>query len=190
VLVADVEGKLSEQAGARAESDGAGRVALDHVTVDRLSFEHAEFVQWVQPHLAVLRGVARREVGAADADDVVQETLIRAWQRRRTYDRARGSARAWLLAVLLDRARRHRVRRRPAAALVDDEASGDGGSVERLDIEAAIRALPARQRQIVTLHYLADLTQAEVAALVGITEGAVKSQLSAARAALRTRLDG
>ena len=151
----------------------------------------AEFDAWVAPHLSMLWALAARTVGAAAAEDVVQETLLRAWQRRETYDPARGSARVWLVAVLLDRARRHRVRGRwPSAGVGDtDSATAVTASSDRVDIEQAVRRLPPRQRQVVALHYLADLPVTEVASLLHISEGAVKAQLFDARRNLRQALE-
>ncbi|HZC72208.1 MAG TPA: sigma-70 family RNA polymerase sigma factor [Jatrophihabitans sp.] len=149
------------------------------------------FDAWVAPHLPVLSALAIHQVGAAAADDVVQETLLRAWQRRETFDPARGSPRAWLVGVLIDRSRRHRVRVRPFSRAMpagnpEPQASD---ATSRLDVERAVRRLPARQRQTVVLHYLADLPVAEVAGLLRITEGAVKAQLHDARAKLRLLLE-
>lgn len=144
------------------------------------------FESWVSPHLGALAALARHEVGGDVAEDLVQETLLRAWRRRATYDPARGSVRAWLVAVLLDQARRHRTRsaRRPLTALPDTwDATTDYAG--RLDVESAVRRLAARQRQVVVLHYLADLPVGEVAKLLGISDGAVKAQLFDARANLR-----
>lgn len=158
------------------------------------------FADWVGPHLSLITAVAAREVGRADADDLVQEALLRAWRRRSTFDATKGSVRVWLLAVLLDRARRHRVRglarmgwhRVPQQ--VDDspvrsDATGHAGSDQRLDVDAALRRLPRRQRQVITLHYLADLTVTDVAHVLGISVGTVKSQLFDARKALRGTLE-
>jgi len=163
------------------------------------------FASWVGPHLTVLNAVAGRLVSpAADADDVVQEALIRAWRRRSTFDADRGTARAWLLAILVDRARRHRVRGRVVelSCGVDDADSfarpdsidlgtdpGRGIEVMRLDVERAVVSLPRRQREVITLHYLADLPVADVAVVLGISVGSVKSHLFDARAALRSRLE-
>ena len=54
-----------------------------------------------------------------------------------------------------------------------------------IDLHDAIRELPERQREVITLHYLADLSVAVIAAQLGISEGTVKSQLHDARHALR-----
>jgi RNA polymerase sigma-70 factor, ECF subfamily len=138
----------------------------------------------------VLAVVAAREVGAVDAEDVVQDALVRAWRRRETFDPDRGSVRAWLLAVLLDQARRHRVRLWSARPrLVVDATVTDDPAGHRLDVEHAVRNLPSRQRQVVTLHYLADLPVAEVAGVLAISESTVKSELFDARARLRKVLE-
>ena len=131
--------------------------------------------------------VAVRQVGASDADDVVQETLVRAWRRRSTYSPQRGSERAWLLEILFDQSRRRRIRARPdlLASVTDQFADHDS----RLDVERAVAALPPRQREAITLHYLADLSVADVAVVLGISASAVKTHLVAARAALRTVLE-
>src|SRR3954453_17304020 len=80
---------------------------------DRAASTDATFGEWVAPHLAALWALAVHEVGSSAADDVVQESLLRAWRKWSPYDPVRGTARAWLVAIVLDRSRRHRVRRRP-----------------------------------------------------------------------------
>jgi RNA polymerase sigma-70 factor (ECF subfamily) len=146
------------------------------------------FATWVQPHLSVLRVLADRQVGTAAGADVLQEALLRAWQRRGTFDPDRGTVRAWLVAILLDRARRHRLRRplpypRVAAAVVE------APHADRIDVERAVARLPRRQRQVITLHYLADLSVAEVAGVLGVSESSVKTHLGAARSAMRAWLE-
>jgi len=152
-----------------------------------------EFEAWVSPHLPVLSALATRQVGTADAPDVVQEALLRAWRRRETYQPDHGSPRAWLIAVLYDQARRHRIRHlwphhRPEPDNPEPTAGPDHAD-DRLDIERAVAALPRRQRQVITLHYLADLPVADVAIALGITDGSVKTHLHNARAALRSALE-
>jgi DNA-directed RNA polymerase specialized sigma24 family protein len=147
-----------------------------------------DFAEWVTPHLPALRALADRQVGTAAGADVVQEALLRAWRRRSTFDPERGTPRAWLVGVLLDQARRHRLRRprpMPHVGHADPVAPG----TDRIDIERAVARLPRRQREAITLHYLADLSVAEVATVLGIAESSVKTHLGAARAALRTQLE-
>lgn len=148
------------------------------------------FADWVSPHLAALAVLAERQVGAAAAADVVQEALLRAWRRWETFRPDRGTPRAWLVAILLDQARRHRTRWRWTNSASQPPASGLAGpSGDRIDLERAIARLSRRQRQVVTLHYLADLAVTEVATVLGISESSVKAHLSAARAGLKTFLE-
>ena len=154
------------------------------------------FRAWVEPHLAVMRRVAVREVGSAGADDVVQEALIRAWRRRETFDLNRGTVRTWLLAIVLDRARRqarHTTRwARPLGEEHDEESQTPRSAAaveQRLDVEALVRQLAPRQRQAVVLHYLADLSVEEIAVVLGISPGSVKTHLRQARSRLQTRLE-
>lgn len=150
--------------------------------------DSAEFADWVRPHLLAMTRLAARLSGDTSADDVVQESLVRAWRRRSTFDPARGGAGPWLLAITADRARRHRVRERPSARLVD--LAGQSPDVERrLDIEAAIARLPRQQRLAVELHYFVGLALADSAQVLGCATGTVKSHLSDARRRLRADLE-
>lgn len=143
----------------------------------------AEFTQWVEPHLPALARFAARRVPSADRDDVVQEALIRAWQRWSTYDPERGSAVAWLIGILADRCRRHRVRSRgPTLELVETASTDLGPDV---DLERAVARLPARQRTAVDLYYFTGLDVATVAEVMGCAQGTVKATLHHARARLR-----
>jgi len=149
-----------------------------------------DFRGWVAPHLLAMSRLAARLAGEADRDDVVQDALVRAWRRRSTYDAARGAPQTWLLAIVADRARRHRLRAaRPTSALVD--VVGDTQDVDRdVDVELAVRRLPRRQRLAVELHYFLGLPVAECASVMACSEGTVKSTLSDARARLRRDLEG
>ncbi|WP_246160645.1 RNA polymerase sigma factor [Nocardioides humilatus] len=146
-----------------------------------------DFDAWARPHLPVLHRYAARLVGPADADDVLQEALVRAWRRRSTYDERRGTPLPWLIAIVRDRAGRHRTRRRDHLEL----AAADGPAAARdpdLDLERAIRALPPRQREAVDLYYFVDLDVAAIAAVMGCAPGTVRATLHQARAALRAQI--
>jgi RNA polymerase sigma-70 factor (ECF subfamily) len=146
------------------------------------------FADWVKPHLTVLRALADRQVGPATGADVMQEALLRAWRRRDTFDPDRGTVRAWLVAILLDRARRHRLRR-PGSHPAVGAGVIEAPNADRVDVERAVARLPRRQRQVITLYYLADLSVAEVATVLGVSESSVKTHLGAARSALRASLE-
>jgi RNA polymerase sigma-70 factor (ECF subfamily) len=148
-----------------------------------------DFRAWVTPHLVAMGRLAARLTSVADSDDVVQEALVRAWRKRSQYDEARGTAQSWLLAIVADRARRHRVRGLPAPAELIDVPASTTDVDATMDLEGAIRSLPHRQRLAVELHYLLGLDVKECASVMRCTEGTVKSTLSDARAGLRQRLE-
>jgi RNA polymerase sigma-70 factor (ECF subfamily) len=146
----------------------------------------AEFEVWVAPHLRALANLAARLAGPVARDDVVQEALTRAWRRRSTFDPARGTPQAWLLAIVADQARRATRRRRHPPAVpphVVPAAEYD------IDLERALAQLPRRQRLAVELFYFVDLGVADVAAAMGVSDGTVKSTLADARVRLRTLLE-
>lgn len=147
-----------------------------------------EFSDWVRPHLPALARLAARLAPSGDRDDVVQESLARAWAKRSQFDPARGSALAWLLAITADQARRARRRRRPFALFNADRRVRSID--DRLDIEFAVSKLPARQRLAVDCFYFVGLSVAETAVVMGCAEGTVKSTLSDARARLQRILEG
>ncbi len=126
--------------------------------------------------------LAARLVSHSDAEDVVQEALVRAWRRRSTYDAARGSELAWLLAIVADRARRHRTRPRAALSLVEVATTP---SPRDLDLERALGLLADRQRLAVGLYYFVGLDVPTCAQVMGCAEGTVKATLHQARGRLR-----
>jgi len=156
--------------------------------------EAARFADWAQPSLIAMTRLARRLAPHADPDDVVQDALVRAWQKWDQFDAARGAAATWLLAITADRARdarRSRVRRlrvvddlteAPDAAAPTADVAGD------LDLDRAIAQLATRQRLAVELHYFVGLSIDETAAVMDCASGTVKSTLSDARARLRQLL--
>ena len=148
-----------------------------------------EFARWVQPHLTALTRYAGRQVAPADRDDVVQEALIRAWQRWATYDDSRGTPVAWLLGILADRCRRHRTRRpAPVVELVDSVERVAPAPAHDVDLERAVAGLSRRQRQAVDLHYFVGLDVATVAEVMDCAPGTVKATLHQARSRLRDLL--
>jgi RNA polymerase sigma factor (sigma-70 family) len=154
------------------------------------------FVEWVRPHLPSMTRLAARLAVGADRDDIVQEALARAWSKQHQYDGTRGSVSAWLMAITADQARKAARRLRPVAELADHDApagetsTGSRQDVDaRLDVDKALRTLSARQRLAVDCYYFADLSVADTAAVMGCSEGTVKSTLSDARGRLRSLLE-
>jgi RNA polymerase sigma factor (sigma-70 family) len=122
----------------------------------------------------------------------VQEGLLRAWERSERGERI-DSLPAWVATVALNHARSalRRLRsERKARARLEAEASNRPSSpaAERVDIERALAALPRRQREVVVLRYYLGMETREVASVLAINEGTVKSTLFRARAALAEAL--
>lgn len=114
----------------------------------------------------------------AEADDLVQDAMARAWSKRAQFDPLRGSVQSWLLAIVADQARLRRRRRfggAPYARLPDSIEPGP--SPVSVDLRHAIDALPARQRTAIVLRHYVDLSMTEIAAVMGCSVGTVKSTL-------------
>ena len=145
----------------------------------------AAFADWVRPEVDRMTRLAARLAPESERDDIVQEALVRAWQKRGQFDPSRGTAAAWLLAITADRARQ---RHRPAIGL--GQLPGRVRSADdRVDVEFAISQLPPRQRLAVDCFYFVGLSVAETAAVMRCAEGTVKSTLSDARQRLRPLLE-
>ena len=140
------------------------------------------------------RGLYRRAYRVAyailgrrvEAEDVAQEALARAhlhWRRVRDYPDA------WVARVAANLAIGVWRKRRSTEGATADAPGADRLVADRLDLVAALRALPRRQREVVVLRYLADLPEAAVADALGCSAGAVKQHASRGLSALRARPD-
>lgn len=153
----------------------------------------AEFSDWAAPSMLAMTRLARRLAPNADADDIVQDALTRAWLKRAQFDRHRGTPTTWLLAIVADQARASRRSRIRRLRIVDDraelpEAAAPDGDAPDVDLERAIIALAVRQQLAVHLHYFVGLTVDETAAVMSCSAGTVKSTLYDARTRLRALL--
>lgn len=161
------------------------------------------FGEVVEPEIEVMLRVARSITRhAADAEDLVQESLVRAF---RAIDRFDGRhPRAWLLTILRNtHVNMHRRRRpltvddwelistsRPAFGAVSAPAAEDVYVSEELDeaLRAAVAALDTKFRSALVLVDVHDLSYAEAAAVLGVPVGTIMSRLSRARQRVRTTL--
>lgn len=157
------------------------------------------FATRVVPEIEVLLRVAYTLVPrATDAEDLVQDTLLRAFQAMDGFDGRH--PRAWLLTIMRN-AQINRTRRRRPELLDDpdrEESAGSEASVspealvvgEMFDgeVEAALDALPGRLRRVVELVDVHGLTYAEAADAMGMPVGTVMSRLHRARSRMRARL--
>jgi RNA polymerase sigma-70 factor (ECF subfamily) len=127
-----------------------------------------------------------------EAEDVVQEAFARAaanWRPVSTYDHPEAWVRrvAFNLAFTLRRRARRALSARPRLA---EPAETAGPSLDGVLLDQALRKLRRRHREVLVLHYLADLPINEIARVLEAPEGTIKSRLSAARAALEQELAG
>jgi RNA polymerase sigma factor (sigma-70 family) len=150
------------------------------------------FAAWAGPALLPMTRLARRLAPHADPDDIVQDALTRAWQKRHQYDGAKGTATTWLLAILADQARASRRTRHRWLRVVDDTADvpeiTTADVQPDVDLERAIAELAERQQLAVQLHYFVGLSVEETASVMDCSAGTVKSTLFDARSRLRRLL--
>jgi RNA polymerase sigma-70 factor (ECF subfamily) len=143
------------------------------------------------PHL--LQFVTRvLGVNRADAEDVVQDTWLRAYPALVTF-RSESSFSTWLCSVglraALDSMRKGK--RHVAESLFEDDASSDPPPTEdRMDIESAIARLAPGYRMVLVLHDVEGFTHEEIALQLGIAPGTSKAQLFKARRVMRALLTG
>lgn len=130
----------------------------------------------------------------AEAEDVVQEAFVRAVQHGSRFARM-DNPEGWLRTVAVNVARTRHRRRQVGDLLLRRSAVSPASTGEHADdtdgrdrLVAALRRLPAAQREAIALHYLADLPLHEVAATVGSPVGTVKARLSRGRTALAVLL--
>ncbi len=191
--VAVAERDRSRSASPRQERTGPADLTLEEA-----------FRRYVEPELEVLLRVARRLTSdPADAEDLVQDTLVRAY---RALDRFDGKhPRAWLLTILRNTWKNSLRERRPL--LVDDHdrefartaahgPDGRGGAEEHVMLDtvdhalvAALESLSQKKRDVVVLVDVDGLTYQEAADVLGIPIGTVMSRLHRARKQLRQELE-
>jgi RNA polymerase sigma-70 factor (ECF subfamily) len=146
-------------------------------------------------HAAALWRYACRLTGdQAHAQDVVQETLLRAWQHPEIVVDDERSARAWLFTVarniIIDESRRAWFRRElstPDGTGVLEGAGPDevDAALDRLLVGEALTRLTPAHREVVRRSYFEGWTTAQIAADLGVAEGTVKSRLHYALRALQ-----
>jgi RNA polymerase sigma-70 factor (sigma-E family) len=181
-LVPDV---LRAEPATSAASAGAVKWEADHMLTEIYLGEYRSLVR-----LAVL---LLHDVSTAE--EVVQEAFIAmhtGWRRLRDTEKAL----SYLRQAVVNRSRsvlRHRtVVDKNAPKHVPDEPSAEAGAImllERSAVISALRGLPDRQREAIVLRYYADLSEAEIAATMGISKGAVKSHTARGMAALKSVLE-
>lgn len=151
-----------------------------------------DFRHNVETMIPALRRYARALARDADiADDLVQDTLVRALRSEKLF--LGGDLRAWLYTILtnLNRNRRRSLARQPAMMeLFDTAADASGTEAEGRDISRALATLAEDQRAVLLLVVLEGLSYRDVADIQGVPIGTVMSRLARARAQVKAVLDG
>jgi RNA polymerase sigma-70 factor (ECF subfamily) len=151
------------------------------------------FHQGIEAAIPALRRYARALARDAEvADDLVQDTLVRALRSEHLFHG--GEVRSWLYTILtnLNRNRLRSLARRPAHAPIEDGDAPDmsGPEAGGRDIERALGSLVEDQRTALLLVVLEGLSYREVAEVQGVPIGTVMSRLARARAQIKAYLDG
>jgi len=183
-----------------AERDAAA-VADDAEIIGRSCAEAEQFAALFDRHAPLIHRYAARRVGREAADDLVAETFLAAFGKRRQYDRRYPDARPWLYGIATnlvgqhrrEEIRQYRIRR---AALPDLDVPGHAERVAaeqtargvRGILLAALAALPDGDRDVLVLIAWEQLTYDETARALAIPVGTVRSRLNRARARLRDAL--
>jgi RNA polymerase sigma-70 factor (ECF subfamily) len=153
----------------------------------------AGFRQGIEAAIPALRRYARALTRNAElADDLVQDTLVRALRSEHLFHG--GDIRAWLYTILtnLNRNRLRSLARRPTVQPIEDNDAPDASGTEAggRDIERALAALVEDQRAALLLVVLEGLSYREVAEVQGVPIGTVMSRLARARMQIKAYLDG
>jgi len=148
---------------------------------------------------AILQAYRRKVFGLAysfvrnreAAEDVAQEVFIRVWRALPSFD-ARASLSTWIYTIARNtslsalREQRREVQREDPATVLEVQPATDSAesSAERVALMRLVDALPDRQRQVVLLYYLQEQSHDEVASMLAMPVGTVKTLLHRARARL------
>ena len=167
--------------------------------IDRTGLDEADrFVRRVHAeHGAALYGWAVRRLGDRNAaEEVVAESLAKAWRKYDQFDPSRGSEKSWLFGILRNTAAdHHRAKARHLRIVTDfaipeHEAGSDIGLVEESSVvRDALMDLSDSHREVLVEAYFAGRTVTQISSRLGIPPGTVKSRLYYAMRNLRTSLE-
>jgi RNA polymerase sigma-70 factor, ECF subfamily len=190
----------------RMQQDGSLDDASDVTLAERSADGDAEaFAVLVRRYGPLIRAYAARMLGtssgdsSADADDVVQEAVLQAWQRAATLDEP-ARVRAWLFRITANKAIDRIRRRHPQQELetVDDARSAAAPTTEQIvtvrlqmaDLAAALRELPDAQRIVWVMREIGGSSYADIAEATELPLATVRGMLARARRRVLERMEG
>ena len=138
----------------------------------------------------------RGGMGAAGAEDVVQDVMLSVWHKARQFDPARAPAGAWIYRIARNRQIdlvRREARPLPDPVEFEEPPEPDAGQILALDQEAsrlrrAMAQLPEEQRAVLERAYLGELSHSEIRSATGLALGTIKSRIRLALDRLRHEL--
>jgi RNA polymerase sigma-70 factor (ECF subfamily) len=174
--------------------DELSSARTDQELIDALRDTRCEaaFRELYRRHTPRLLRLIMRILGGADAEDVVQDTWIRAVEHLSSF-RGEAQFRTWLTRIGVRLSQDHLRKRKHAHLRLEtamEPASRDMPIAERIDLERLFARLPEGYRSILLLHDLEGYTHAEIGGMLGIAEGTSKSQLHDARRLAQEIFDG
>ena len=150
---------------------------------DQLAFEEV-YDRMAGPVLGMVRGVVR---DLAQSEEVMQEVLLELWRTASRFDASKGSAMGWVMTLAhrraIDRVRSAQKSAerelRAATALIDydDVTEAVEATMDRERVRRCLRSLTDLQQESVTLAYYSSYTYSEVAELLGVPVGTVKTRM-------------
>ncbi|MER6944037.1 RNA polymerase sigma factor [Nonomuraea sp. NPDC000554] len=175
--------------------------SVDSDLVSASLTEPEAFAELFDRYSAMLYRYVSKRLGPEPAEDLVGETFLVAFSRRKSYDLAYPDARPWLFGILTKLISRHRrteaaryraFQRAPVDAEVespaDRVAAGVTAQASRPELARALAALPAKDRDVLLLIAWGDLSYEEVARALDIPVGTVRSRLNRGRRKVRAAL--
>ena len=158
------------------------------------SGDQSVYATLVTDHLGPISAYAQRMTGnVSNAEDITQEVFLRLWLKASEFDATRARLTTWLHQMAHNLAiDQHRKRHREVSLEVidvPDPAVTSDASEEPYPVAQALLQLPERQRSALALTYYQDLSNREVADIMGLSTRAVESLLVRARSAMKVRLE-
>lgn len=142
-----------------------------------------DFIDFYSSHADKVRGIIFRIAGESALKDLTQDTFLKAWESRHKF-RGESLASTWLYRIAYNCAidfLRKTKKSNQIESVLEELIDPQIDIQNRNMVEAAIKELSEEQRVVVLLHYVEDLSLREIAEILDVPEGTVKSRLSYAR---------
>ena len=159
--------------------------------------DQGSFLALYRRHAGRVNGFALRLLGSADdAEEVVEEVFMQAWQQAASYEPGRSAPLAWIFMIarsrIIDRLRRRHRQERPLTWTpepVGDPQELAWSRIAAASVRSALERLPAEHREVIDACYYLGLSQSEAADALGLPLGTLKTRARAALKGLRGDLE-